>query len=352
MLKRDKHIKYFRSCLERLPYEYVGLESGLLSGIYFAVTALDLLGVVDDIDKQSVIDHVYSLQIQCSQSSQIAGHNGFIGSSYFGQPYGACLCSDMESFYQPSIYMNGHLAMDYTAISLLLTLGDDLSRLDIEKLVQGISQLQQPDGSFRATLSDGECDMRYLYCACAVSALLNNWSSVDKDRAVSFITSCLTYEGGLSLTPGAEAHGGSTYCGIASLALMNRLDALTGDRRDALIYWCLQRQVGGFNGRTNKDADSCYSFWIGATLKILNSFDLTDVDSTAQFVLGRCQLFTGTCVGGFCKADECPPDILHSFYSIAWLSMTEHEGLRTLSPSLGMVTERVLASVPKNRLTL
>ena len=48
----------------------------------------------------------------------------------------------------------------------------------------------------------GECDVRFLYCACAVSALLDDWSGVNKKAAVQYILSCVTYEGGTSLVPG------------------------------------------------------------------------------------------------------------------------------------------------------
>ena len=40
-------------------------------------------------------------------------------------------------------------------------------------------------------------------------------------------------------------------------------------RREAIGHWCMQRQVGGFQGRVNKDPDTCYSFWVGASLKML-----------------------------------------------------------------------------------
>jgi geranylgeranyl transferase type-1 subunit beta len=62
--------------------------------------------------------------------------------------------------------------------------------------------LQMENGSFRGTLGDCESDMRFLYCACAISAMLGDWSGVDKDRAVQYVLSCLTYEGGISLIPG------------------------------------------------------------------------------------------------------------------------------------------------------
>ena len=137
--------------------------------------------------------------------------------------------------------------MTYTAILSLVALGDDLSRLDRtaiisgmpsftpsvtshntkhhhwdapnessschcvltsntlsppSSLLTGIRALQQPDGSFRGVLSPGECDMRFLYCACAISRLLGDWSGVNRVRAIAFIRSCITYEGGISLVPG------------------------------------------------------------------------------------------------------------------------------------------------------
>ena len=49
---------------------------------------------------------------------------------------------------------------------------------------------------------------------------------------------------------------------------MNKLDVLDPKKKDRLIQWCLNRQTTGFNGRVNKPWDTCYSFWIGATLKV------------------------------------------------------------------------------------
>ena len=72
-----------------------------------------------------------------------------------------------------------------------------------------------------------------------------------------------------SSTPTPYRTGGSTFCAIASLVLMDKLTTtLTAQQKDSLIRWCLIRQTSGFQGRPNKDADTCYSFWIGATLKV------------------------------------------------------------------------------------
>jgi len=78
-----------------------------------------------------------------------------------------------------------------------------------------------------------------------------------------------TYEGGIGGEPGNEAHGGYTFCGAAALDLVGKLDALD---LPALLRWAASRQCwveGGYNGRTNKLADGCYSFWQGALAPLL-----------------------------------------------------------------------------------
>ena len=140
-------------------------------------------------------------------------------------------------------------------------------------------------------------------------------------QVILFIVSELSHlHDTVLLCSGNEAHGGSTYTAIASLVLMNRLDNLGPKRRANLIRWCLMRQSDGYNGRTNKDNDSCYSFWIGATLHLLGEFHMTHITSTRQFLLRNCQ---HSILGGFSKSPGAPPDILHTFYSLCWLSMSQ-----------------------------
>ena len=63
--------------------------------------------------------------------------------------------------------------------------------------------------------------------------------------------------------------GGSTFCAVASLTLMNRLEVAFSPRElDRLRKWCIMRQLSGFQGRPNKPVDTCYSFWIGASLEV------------------------------------------------------------------------------------
>lgn len=41
---------------------------------------------------------------------------------------------------------------------------------------------------------------------------------------------------------------------------------------ERLKNWAILKQDEGFHGRTNKPDDSCYAFWIGATLSVIFLF--------------------------------------------------------------------------------
>lgn len=105
-------------------------------------------------------------------------------------------------------------------------------------------------------------------------------------------------------------------------------------------------QIGGFQGRVNKVADTCYSFWVGGTLKLLGELPLASADDISAFVATCEKKYTG----GFSKtADDDHPDILHSFYSLCWFSLIEDHSraLRRLDPALaicesGGTTEHVI----------
>ena len=59
---------------------------------------------------------------------------------------------------------------------------------------------------------------------------------------------------------------------------------------DKLKSWCLRRQKDGFQGRPNKPVDTCYSFWVGASLKVgfqfLNSVTVILKKTSQCFLIG------------------------------------------------------------------
>lgn len=136
-----------------------------------------------------------------------------------------------------------------------------------------------------------------------------------------------TFDGSIGITTDAEGQGGAVYCAIASLVLSGRLMQLNCDQND-LLRWLVFRQQGGFQGRCNKDPDSCYAFWNGATLDMLGRHSFVDIPSCAEFVLS-CQFP----LGGLCKYPDSVPDVMHAYYSLAWLSIASNDSKRMRSIS-------------------
>eukprot|EP00747_Dinoflagellata_sp_TGD_P017011 gnl/TRDRNA2_/TRDRNA2_125528_c0_seq1.p1 gnl/TRDRNA2_/TRDRNA2_125528_c0~~gnl/TRDRNA2_/TRDRNA2_125528_c0_seq1.p1 ORF type:complete len:272 (+),score=52.90 gnl/TRDRNA2_/TRDRNA2_125528_c0_seq1:50-817(+) len=117
---------------------------------------------------------------------------------------------------------------------------------------------------------EGEKDMRGTYCAIAVASMLHILTDELMEGVAPYVRRCQTYEGGIAGEEGLEAHGGYSYCGLAALCIMGKADVLD---LDAFLKWAVHRQMsleGGFQGRTNKLVDSCYSFWQGAVFPLLH----------------------------------------------------------------------------------
>jgi len=218
--------------------------------------------------------------------------------------------------------------MTYTALAILAMCGDDFSRVGKDPIIRALRKLQRVDGSFCPVAGDSENDMRFVYCAASVSYMLNDFSGIDIPKVVQYIKNSQSFDAAIGQGPGLESHGGSTYCAIAALKLMGKLDELP--RKKELIQWCVERQVSGFQGRINKDADTCYSFWIGATLSILGAHDLVDFATLRGFNLS-CEQPTG----GLSKVPGSFPDVLHTYLGLCGLSLGGEKGLAPIDPSLG-----------------
>jgi protein farnesyltransferase subunit beta len=140
---------------------------------------------------------------------------------------------------------------------------------------------------------------RGIYCLLAVAHLLDITTAELISGTAAFIVSCQTYEGGFSSSSHpyimngilaaqrpslGEAHGGYTFCAVASWVLLQPYmsadkDAPQLDMR-RLLRWLVQMQgleveLGGFKGRTNKLVDGCYSWWVGGAFALLEALGLS-----------------------------------------------------------------------------
>jgi len=327
-------VAYCTSNLKVLPSVMTMLDTNRLSIVFFSVSSLDLIGCLDGIDRKAVVEWIYALQVlpeKGEDSPTLAKQAGFVGGTFLGTKYDPVGFSRTGPKYAQ--LNHGHVAMTYFALATLSILGDKFERVNRKAIVHAMTSLQRVDGSFSATAFGSEAGMRFLYCACAVSYMLNDWSAVDRDLAAKYISSCRSYDGGaMGLIPGQESHGGSTYCALAALKLMGRLDDVigSGDGKEELVRWCVHRQVSGFQGRRNKVPDTCYSFWVGASLCMLDAFDLIDKPTCRAFH-ERCR----SVFGGFLKLEHSRfPDPLHTYFSICAMSMLEAPGFGKLNPEL------------------
>ncbi|CAH0473800.1 unnamed protein product [Peronospora belbahrii] len=331
----EQHARYFLANLRLLPAPYASQDSQRVVLAFFCIHGLALLGELERVDRHQVIEWVYSLQVPPDRhdASLNAGDCGFRGGSYMGNVFGCPPCE-----YESEEYDWGNIASTFAALCILRTLGDDLSCVNKAAIINSLKHLQnKKTGCFSSVNMGFEEDMRFVYCACAISYILDDWSGIDLTAMVRFINSCLNYDGGIGLNAGAESHGGAAFTAIASLSLSGQMAQLNCEQSD-LVRWLVFRQQGGFQGRCNKSPDSCYAFWNGATLALLGKNSLVNIPSCKQFIYS-CQFS----FGGLCKYPDTVPDVMHSYLSLAWLSIAAHESVSTREDEAGCKLPKLVA---------
>lgn len=69
---------------------------------------------------------------------------------------------------------------------------------------------------------EGECDLRAIFIVTLITKALRLPEDILEGVAETVLLS-QSHEGGISNVVGGEAHGGFTFCGVAALALLDRL---------------------------------------------------------------------------------------------------------------------------------
>ncbi|EAL72213.1 hypothetical protein DDB_G0269726 [Dictyostelium discoideum AX4] len=334
-INEEKLAKFFQRSLNALPAPYTSGLPNHLSLIFFVVSGLDLLNKTDILEKekQDIINWVYSRQILPSKDNpEINLENcGFRGYNFLGQEF-CCDKSVHTSENGPLEYDLPSTPNTYCALLILRILGDDFSGVNKKAIIDSLRKRQrESDGAISGSPNVGDYDLRHLFSACAISFILDDWSAINKESAIDYIKSCLSYEFAFGQTPQQEAHGGPTYCAIASLSLLGRLDVLE-PFKEQLTFWLVKKQITGFCGRTNKDPDTCYAFWIGASLMMIDRYDLIDFASINAFI-GSAQ---HEAIGGVAKEPGQLPDVMHSYLSLVGLSFGNIPSIQQVIPCLNL----------------
>ncbi|XP_035721467.1 geranylgeranyl transferase type-2 subunit beta-like isoform X2 [Vespa mandarinia] len=289
-------------------YTYCMTEHVRMSGIYWGLNALDLMGKLDRTNKEEILEFIR----QCQSDS------GGISASIQHDP---------------------HLLYTLSAVQILC-LYDALDVVDKDKIVKYVKERQQQDGSFTGDIW-GEVDTRFSFCAIATLSLLNRLDAIDVEKAVEFVIKCMNFDGGFGSKPGSESHAGLVYCCVGLLSITDA---------DRLAWWLCERQLpsGGLNGRPEKLPDVCYSWWVLSTLTILNRLHWIDKKRLVDYVL-TCQDIDS---GGFGDRPGDIADPFHTLFGLTALSLLHTDyPLKDVNPTyclpqyvvdrLGLVPTRV-----------
>ncbi|XP_021811003.1 protein farnesyltransferase subunit beta-like isoform X1 [Prunus avium] len=325
-LKRENHIDYLKGGLRQLPSSFCVLDALRPWVCFWNLHSLALLG--ESVDAQLQNNIIYFLS----------------------------LCQDPNGGYGGGPGQMPHLATTYAAVCSLVTLGGHkaLSSINRSEMYMFLQQMKHLSGGFRVH-DGGEIDVRACYAAISVASILNILDDELVQNVGNYILSCQTYEGGISAEPGTEAHGGYTFCGVATMIMINQVNQLDLPR---LIDWLVfqQGKECGFKGRTNKLVDCCYSFWQGGTFALLQracstfdqqlvipvegkSFEVNFNDIGYNFVKRRVEmgpLFDGLALqlylllcsqevdGGLKDKPGKSRDFYHTCYALSGLSVSQH----------------------------
>ncbi|KAI2626323.1 terpenoid cyclases/Protein prenyltransferase [Xylaria nigripes] len=374
-----RHLRYWQRCYRTvLPYHYTSNDSSRLTLGFFIISALDLLSpssptpLLTSQDRARLRAWVLRLQHPyggfCGSPHHVLP-KGF--TTTFDQKSQTHVARDPA---------NANIAATGFALLCLGVLAegdgsDAFHGVDRVKTLKWLKKLQREDGSFGEVLTDqgvvaGGRDMRYCYIAAIIRWSLGGGEGdpaldFDVDALVRHIRQGQTFDGGMGESSTHESHSGYAYCAVAALSLLdsagpNRSDSPNRYLRagipsiPSLIHYLVHRQfvyldpndegeeddndndtcnhplpdtaspsfsdpepqLAGFNGRLNKLADTCYTWWNSGALILLGQDKLINRVPARRFILEKTQHR----IGGFAKFPDGPPDVYHAYLGLAALT--------------------------------
>ncbi|KAE9550608.1 hypothetical protein FO519_006179 [Halicephalobus sp. NKZ332] len=230
-------------------FEYVMSEHLRLSGLYWCLTALDLMNKADEADKDLMLNVIEEARNDDGGYGAAKNHAS-------------------------------HILHTLCAVQVLVTLNKK-ELVDVDSIVKFVKNLQQEDGSFNGMPQENDNDTRFAFCSLATLYLLGKLDEVDTGKTVDYVLSCYNFDGGFGTYPKSESHAGQIYCCLGVLALTNNLEKIDSNKTGR---WLAERQCP--SGRPEKLPDVCYSWWVLASLAILKKEHWIDKETLIQFILG------------------------------------------------------------------
>lgn len=180
----DRQVRYFLRCLKTLlPTQYTPNDSNRMSLAFFTISALDLLDALDKhttpTERKDYIDWIYLNQ------HPDGGFRAFPGANL-----GPRRDRDNAQWDPATV------PATYFALSMLLILDDNLSRVTRDKCLTWLSNTQDLNtGAFCETTARATSDSRFGYCAAAIWYILgaqlepSSKHQLDVDAFVRYIRS-------------------------------------------------------------------------------------------------------------------------------------------------------------------
>lgn len=293
----ELHAKYLLTYgQDKNDYTYCMTEYLRLSGIYWALTAMDLMNQKDKMNESEIMDYVLS-------------------------------CQKESGGFSPAPLHDSSIIYTLSAVQVACTY-NKVNEINQEKVVDYIKSLQQDDGSFFGD-EWGEVDTRFSFCAIATLALLGKLHNdvINIEKARDFICSCMNFDGGFGCRPGSESHSGQIYCCLGTLSLLGELHRVDSD---LLGWWLCERQLpsGGLNGRPEKLPDVCYSWWVLSSLAMIGKLNWIDNEKLKKYILASQDDETG----GIADRPGDMVDPFHTLFGITGMSLLGCDGLKKVNP--------------------
>ena len=227
---KERHVKYWLRCLKTLlPTGYTPYDANRMMLAAFIVSALDLLGALEDRttpeERDGFVEWIYSCQ------HPDGGFRAFNGTDATKAAGAAGVESTPAA---AGAWDPGNIAGTFFALSALLVLGDGLRRVRRKETLRWLRKLQLADGSFAEVGTGAEplgagCDARFCFLAVLVRWTLRNDEhdqdvpDIDVDALAQFLLESQVnapeawqiqtnawlqgYDGGFAKAPNHESHG-------------------------------------------------------------------------------------------------------------------------------------------------
>lgn len=298
----DKHITFIKGLYD-MPQD--SLESLLtqhirINGIYWALISLHLMHRPDVLPRDELVDEI----LACRHP------DGGFGSAPGHDPHVVCTLHAVQ----------------------ILTLTDAIHEIDALRVATWVASMQVDSGAIQGD-KWGELDMRINYAATQCLALLGMLRLIDTAKLQQYTLSCVNFDGGFGMVPGAESHAAMAFTSLGTLSILSSYHRVPLDRLiniDSTAWWLCLRQLknGGLNGRPEKMEDVCYSWWVISSLAMLDRVSWIDPEKLRSFILSA----QDQEAGGISDRPGDVADINHTCFGLAGLALLGKDKLAEIDP--------------------